>query len=240
MFNRWYMLSRKVNEEEEMLKYLGFVQVGAIYARSSFKNLYVYAKDKSGPFKPGVETVAGTVKNVVRPVYHKSRDVSNEVLKFVDRKVDETVTTLDRYVPEKVKQVPAQAYSVAREAPGAALAVASEVQRTGVIETASGLAKNVYTKYEPTVKELQSKYEPKAEEFAANAWRKLNELPLVPQAANVVVPTAAYFSEKYNETVRSTAEKGFRVSSFLPLVPTERIAKVFGDKGSQSEPVASS
>lgn len=69
-----------------MLKYLGFVQVGAIYARSSFKNLYVYAKDKSGPFKPGVETVAGTVKNVVRPVYHKSRDVSNEVLKFVDRK----------------------------------------------------------------------------------------------------------------------------------------------------------
>ncbi|KAJ0806542.1 putative rubber elongation factor, shugoshin, shugoshin, plant [Helianthus annuus] len=43
----------------------------------------------------------------------------------------------------------------------------------------------------------------------------------------VVVPTAAYCSEKYNETVQQTAEKGYKVSSYPPLVPTERIVKVF-------------
>jgi len=42
---------------------------------------------KSGPLKPGVETVEGTVRSVVGPVYDKFHDVPIEVLKFVDRKV---------------------------------------------------------------------------------------------------------------------------------------------------------
>lgn len=76
-----------MNDEEENLKYLEFVQVAAIHAVVTFTNLYLYAKDKSGPLKPGVETVEGTVKSVVGPVYDKFHDVPNEVLKFVDRKV---------------------------------------------------------------------------------------------------------------------------------------------------------
>ncbi|OAY44043.1 REF/SRPP-like protein At3g05500 [Manihot esculenta] len=229
-----------VNDEEENLKYLEFVQVAAIHAVVTFTNLYLYAKDKSGPLKPGVETVEGTVKSVVGPVYDKFHDVPNEVLKFVDRKVDESVTSLDRRVPPVVKQVSVQAYSVAREAPGAARAVVSEVHNSGVKETASGLAKTLYTKCEPKAKELYSKYEPKAEQCAVTAWRKLNQLPLFPQVAHVVVPTAAYCSEKYNQTVLSTAEKGYRVSSYLPLVPTERIAKVFSDDVVQSPECVSS
>ncbi|CAI0551370.1 unnamed protein product, partial [Linum tenue] len=194
-------------EEEERLKYLEFVQAAALHALVTFTNLYVYAKDKAGPLKPGVETVEGTVKTVVGPVYDKFQDVPIEVLKFVDRKV-----------PPVVKQVSAQAFSAAQAAPGAARAVATEVQRSGVKETMTGLAKTVYTKYEP-----------KAEQCAVSAWRRLNQLPLFPQVAQVVVPTAAYWSERYNETVASTAEKGYKVSSYLPLVPTERIAKVFSD-----------
>ncbi|WCJ43108.1 Rubber elongation factor protein (REF) [Euphorbia peplus] len=224
------------NEEEQRLKYLEFVQVAAVYAVMSFSNLYLYAKDKSGPLKPGVETVEGTVKSVVGPVYDKYHDVPIEVLKFVDRKVDESVTKLDNRVPPVVKQVSSQAYSVARDAPVAARAVASEVQRSGVKQTASGLAKNLYTKYEPKAKELYTKYEPKAEECAVSAWRKLNQLPLFPQVAQVVVPTAAFCSEKYNQTVVTTAEKGYKVSSYLPLVPTQRIAKVF--KAPESVPVS--
>lgn len=154
--------------------------------------------------------------------------------------VDESVTSLDRRVPPVVKQVSVQAYSVAREAPGAARAVVSEVHNSGVKETASGLAKTLYTKCEPKAKELYSKYEPKAEQCAVTAWRKLNQLPLFPQVAHVVVPTAAYCSEKYNQTVLSTAEKGYRVSSYLPLVPTERIAKVFSDDVVQSPECVSS
>ncbi|EEF49879.1 REF/SRPP-like protein At3g05500 [Ricinus communis] len=227
-------------ENEERLKYLEFVQVAALHAVMTFANLYVYAKDKAGPLKPGVETVEGTVKSVVGPVYDKFHDVPIEVLKFVDRKVDESVTKLDRRVPPVVKQVSAQAYSVAREAPVAARAVASEVQRTGVKETASGLAKTLYAMYEPKAKELYSKYEPKAEQCAVSAWRKLNQLPLFPQVAQVFVPTAAYCSEKYNQTVVSTAEKGYRVSSYLPLVPTQKIAQVFRNEVPESAPIASS
>lgn len=77
----------KEKEEEQRLKYLEFVQVAAIHAVVCFSNLYGFAKDKSGPLKPGVETVEGTVKNVVGPVYVKFHDIPIELLKFVDRKV---------------------------------------------------------------------------------------------------------------------------------------------------------
>ncbi|XP_021898979.1 REF/SRPP-like protein At3g05500 [Carica papaya] len=217
-------------EEEQRLKYLQFVQVAAFHAVVCVAHLYEKAKEKSGPLKPGVETVEGTVKSVVGPVYDKFHDVPIELLKFVDRKVDESVTELDRRMPPVLKQVSAQAFSAAQKAPVMARSVASEVHRAGVVDTASGFAKSVYTKCEPTAKELYSKYEPKAEQCAASAWRKLNQLPLFPQVAQVVIPTAAYCTEKYNQTVVSTAEKGYRVSSYLPLVPTKKIAKIFGEE----------
>lgn len=69
------------------MKYLEFVQVAAVNAVLCFTNLYVYAKERTGPLKPGVETVEGTVKSVVGPVYEKYHDVPVELLKFVDRKV---------------------------------------------------------------------------------------------------------------------------------------------------------
>ncbi|KAJ6397493.1 hypothetical protein OIU77_018494 [Salix suchowensis] len=128
-------------EEERRLKYLQFVQVAAVHAVLTFTNLYIYAKDKTGPLKPGVETVEGTVKSVVGPVYDKFRDVPIEFLKFVDRKVDESVTNMDNHVPPLVKQVSSRALLAAQNAPVAARAVASEVQRAGVKETASELAK---------------------------------------------------------------------------------------------------
>lgn len=52
-----------------------------------FSSLYDYAKENSGPLKPGVQTVEGTVKTVIGPVYEKFRDVPFDLLKFVDRKV---------------------------------------------------------------------------------------------------------------------------------------------------------
>ncbi|KAL4352237.1 hypothetical protein GQ457_06G021010 [Hibiscus cannabinus] len=221
-------------EDEQRLKYLEFVQVAAVHAALSFTNLYLYAKERSGPLKPGVETVEGTVKSVVRPVYDKYHDVPVELLKFVDTKVDESVTKLDRRVPPVIKHVSTEAISAAQKAPE----VASDVQRAGVVNTASGYAKSVYTKCEPAAKEIYAKYEPKAEECAVSAWRKLNKLPLFPHVASVVVPTAAYCSDKYNQRVASGAEKGYKVASYLPLVPTEKIAKVFSQERTEMEAVA--
>lgn len=134
---------------------------------------------------------------------------------------------LQHHVPPLVKQVSFKAYSAAQKTPEVARGVASEVQRVGVVDTASGFAKNVYVQYEPTAKELYSKYEPVAEHYAVSAWRSLNRLPLFPKVAEVVVPTAARCSEKYNQTVNLGAEKGYRVANYLPLVPIKKIAKLF-------------
>ncbi|KAF8392597.1 hypothetical protein HHK36_022943 [Tetracentron sinense] len=226
--------SETAQENEQTLKYLDFVQVAAFHVVTILSHVYEYAKENSGPLKPGVQTVEGTVKNVIGPVYEKFQDVPFELLKFVDRKVDKSVSELERHVPSLVKQASSQAFSVAKKAPEVARTVASEIQRSGVVDTATGIAKKVYAEYEPTAKELYSKYEPVAEQYAVSAWRSLNRLPVFPQVAEIVVPTAAYWCEKYNQVVCKTAENRYPVLSYLPLVPTERIAKVFGGAESES------
>jgi hypothetical protein len=75
------------SEEEKRLKYLEFVQVATLHTLMYAAKLYTYAKENSGPLKPGVDTVEGTVKTVVGPVYDKYHGVPNELLKLVDRKV---------------------------------------------------------------------------------------------------------------------------------------------------------
>ena len=221
-----------VQSEQERLKYLEFVQVAVLHAVLYASRVYGYAKENSGSLKPGVETIEGALKTVVAPAYDKFHDVPVEVLNFVDRKVDESVTKIDSRVPPFMKQVSTKTKSLST--------VASEVKSAGVVETASGLAKTAYTKLEPTAKGLYTKYEPVAEQYAASAWHSLNQLPLFPTVAKVVVPTAAYYSEKYNQTVQQTAEKGYKVSSYLPLVPTKRIAKVFNSAEPLAEPVVPS
>ncbi|KNA06993.1 hypothetical protein SOVF_176020 [Spinacia oleracea] len=224
--------------EEEKLKYFQFVHAAALQAIFCFSNLYGYAKDKSGPLKPGVETVEGTVKTVVRPVYDRFHEVPLELLKFVDRKVDDTFVKVQHTVPPLVKQVSSRALGAAQKAPEMARGVASEVQRVGVVDTASGFAKDVYTKYEPTAKEMYTKYEPVAEQYAVSAWRSLNRLPLFPKVAELVVPTAAMCSEKYNQTVKVGAERGYRVTNYMPLVPVEKIAKVFEEQDGETQTIA--
>ncbi|MBA0827162.1 hypothetical protein Goarm_011959, partial [Gossypium armourianum] len=98
-----------------------------------------------------------------------------------------------------------EAISAAQKALCVARDVASELHRDGV-------------------------YEPKAEQCAVSAWRKLNQLPLFPQVASVLVPTAAYCSDMYNQTVVNSAEKGYKVASNLPLVPAHKIAKLFRER----------
>ncbi|CAN4108806.1 unnamed protein product [Withania somnifera] len=206
----------QVQSEQEKLKYLEFLQVAMIHAALYMAKVYGYAKENSGPLKPGVQTVEGTVKTVVGPVYDKFHDVPVQVLKFVDRKVDQSVRKFETRVPPVVKQAPAAARSVA-----------AEIKAAGVMGAASGLAKTVYAKYEPTAKGLYTKYEPVAEQYAVSAWLSLNKIPIVPKVTQAVGPTAAYYTEKYNVMVQQTAVEGYKFASYLPLVPTEKIAKVF-------------
>ncbi|GMP87718.1 hypothetical protein CsSME_00039973 [Camellia sinensis var. sinensis] len=108
-----------------------------------------------------------------------------------------------------------QELSAAQKDPEVTRAVASEVQQTGLF------------KYEPTAKELSVKYEPMGEQYAVSSWQSINRLPSFPQVAGIVVSTAAYWMDKYNQVVCYTAEKRFTVAAYMPLVPIDRIVKVF-------------
>lgn len=146
---------------------------------------------------------------------------------------------LERHVPSRLKTASAQAYTAAQKAPEVARSVAGEVQRSGVVATAAGMASAARKRYEPAANELYQKYEPVAEKYAVAAWRSLNHLPLFPHVAQIVVPMAAYGSEKYNGAVASAAKRGYAVAQFMPLVPTERIAEVFSmGNGKPAPPVA--
>lgn len=75
-------------EEEERLKRLEFVQTAATKGMACFSSLYGYAKENSGPLRPRVETVEGTVRKVVGPVYERVHSLPLQVLHFVDGKVE--------------------------------------------------------------------------------------------------------------------------------------------------------
>lgn len=216
-----------VAEDEGKLKYLDFVQVAAIYVIVCFSTLYEYGKANSGPLKPGVQAVEATVKTVIGPVYRKFHYVPFHLLKFIDLKVADLITEVDSHVPCLLKQASSKALLIAQKAPEIAQNLAGEVQRNGLVDTASNVAKSLYTKYEPTAKDLYAKYEPIAEKNAVSAWRSLNKLPLFPQVAQILVPTAAYWSEKYNQAVAYASERGFTAAYYFPIIPIERIAKVF-------------
>nr|CAB3463948.1 unnamed protein product [Digitaria exilis] len=213
-------------EEEERLRYLEFVQQAAAQALVLAAAAYAYAKQGAGPLRPGVDHVEGTVKAVVGPVYDRFHAVPLDLLKFLDRKVGESVEEIDRRVPPVVKEAPTLARSAAKE-----------VRQAGLVGTATGLAKSAIARAEPKARELYTRYEPVAERRAAEAWVALNRLPLVPTVTKAVIPTAAQLSAKYNSAVLDGAKRGNTVATYLPLVPTERIARVFGEPMANTTPV---
>ncbi|XP_004505048.1 stress-related protein-like [Cicer arietinum] len=76
---------------------------------------------------------------------------------------------------------------------------------------------------------LYAKCEPVAEKSVASAWQKVKQSPMLHRMASVAAPKVACCTEKYNEAVLGAAEKGCRVSVYLPLVQIERIAKMFSE-----------
>ncbi|KAL8527965.1 hypothetical protein ACS0TY_005686 [Phlomoides rotata] len=204
--------------DEQKLKYLGFVLVAVLHVFMLVAKLYSILKENLGPLKPGINAVENTVRSFVAPVWGKFDNVPFECLKFVDRKIDMSVKIVQRRVPKALKRVSRRAFRNAKKAPVAARSVMCDVKNTGMAETASGLAKDMYAKYEPVT-----------EQYASSAWHFLNQYTLVHRAVQNLSPIATRYSEMYNEKVQSAAEKGYKVASHLPLVPTEKITKVLSD-----------
>ncbi|KAL8495982.1 hypothetical protein ACS0TY_019920 [Phlomoides rotata] len=93
------------SEAEVRVKHLGFVKVLAINAVFVVLKLYGYAKQKSGPLKSTVGKVERAVTDVVEPVYYEFKEVSSDILVFLDNKVDAASYIFDKHAPPIVKSV---------------------------------------------------------------------------------------------------------------------------------------
>ncbi|XP_042501128.1 REF/SRPP-like protein At1g67360 [Macadamia integrifolia] len=213
------MASETNESEKQQLKHLGFIKIAAINTLVCISNLYEYAKQNSGPLRSGVRTVEGTVTTVVAPVCEKFRDVPYNLLVFLDKKVDEAANKFDKDAPHLAKQVVSHASCMIQKASKVAQSFVSEV-RTGGVPAAINYGLGLYKDF--------------VLDQSVRVWYVLNQVPPFQKGAEMVVPTAAHCSDKYNHVVVDMRQKGYAAFAYLPLVPLDKIAKAFNRKG---EPV---
>ncbi|KAL9406931.1 hypothetical protein Peur_003903 [Populus x canadensis] len=194
------------------LKHLGFVRIAAIQVVVCVSNLYDYAKRNSGPLRSAVGTVEGTVNAVVGPVYEKFKGVPDHLLVFLDHKVDEATIKFDKRAPPVAKQVVSQARYLIEKASEKAKVLANEFQAGGpraAVHYVSTESKHLFLTE------------------SVKVWVKLDQYPSVHKVAEVAVPTAAHWSEKYNHFVKEMSQKGYVVFGYLPVVPVDEISNAF-------------
>ncbi|CAL0313922.1 unnamed protein product [Lupinus luteus] len=199
--------SEKNEVLQQQRKYLQFVHAATMEPVMRGAAAYGYVRERSGPLSPGVLTVEETVKSVIGRVYDKFHLVPDEILRYADHKVDDSVTTV-------------------RGAPVAERTTFSEIVKTvyskyepearKLYERYEPEAKKVYERYEPMAKEVYERYEAKVEQCPLSAWWRLTGLPLFPTVVDVVLPKAVYCTEKYNNTIVAAAERWCGISAYLP------------------------
>ncbi|CAI8598079.1 unnamed protein product [Vicia faba] len=207
-----YEVKVKAENKDKELKRLGFVKIAAIHTFVFVSYLYNSAKKNSGSLRSAVETVEGTVTTVIGPVYNKFKDVPDDVLVFVDQKVDEATHKFNEHAPTIAKQLADKTKTLiqkgSHEAGKAVNVAQSEGPRAAVkyvaTESKSLLLIN-----------------------SVKLWVGLNQFPPFHAVAEMAVPTAAHWSEKYNHVIKAMAGKGYGFVGYLPLIPVDEISKAF-------------
>ncbi|KAK7311986.1 hypothetical protein RJT34_10503 [Clitoria ternatea] len=207
-----FFFREKIEGKNKELKHLGFVRIAAIQTYVIVLNLYEYAKHNSGPLRSAVGTVENTVTTVLGPVCNKFKGVPDDVLVFVDDKVDEATHKFDEHAPPLAKQLANQAKGLIENVAHEAGKVASEVQTGGPRAAIHYVAaESVHFVLVSSVK----------------LWSGLNHYPPFHALAEMAVPTAAHWAEKYNHVIKVMADKGYTLVGYLPLIPIDKIAKAF-------------
>ncbi|KAL2547203.1 REF/SRPP-like protein [Forsythia ovata] len=194
------------------VKHLRFVRIIAINAAVIVSNIYDYAKQNSGPLKSTVGTVENAVASVIGPVYEKFKGVPDDLLIFLDKKLDEGTYKFEECAPPLAKKVVSKAQSVVKKASQIAYDLAEETKVGGpgaALSRAGTMSKHF------AISQL------------AIVWYKANHYPALHVVTEMAVPTAAHWSEKYNKWVKDMTVKGYSVFGYLPLVPVEEMAKAY-------------
>ncbi|KAJ1410649.1 Rubber elongation factor [Sesbania bispinosa] len=202
----------KAESKNKELKHLGFVRIAAIQTYVFVSNLYEYAKKNSGPLRSAVGMVEGTVTTVLGPVYNKLKGVPDDVLVFVDNKVDEAIHKFDEHAPPFAKQLADKAKALIQKATNEAGKVVSEAQSGGPRAAVDYVATE--SKHFLLINSVK-------------LWTGLNHFPPFHAVAEMAVPTVAHCSEKYNHVIKAMTDKGYSFVGYLPLIPIDEIAKAF-------------
>ncbi|EPS59110.1 hypothetical protein M569_15700 [Genlisea aurea] len=197
---------------ETRLKHLGFVRILTVNTVVLVSNLYGYAKQNSGSFRSSVDTVESSVKAVVEPVYDRFSGVPSNFLIFLDEKVDVLINKFDEVAPPLAKKLVHETQT----AVGKAAQVAKQLTEEARAESPF-LALNHAVEI---VKQLSITQ-------LAVVWYKVNTHPTLGGISRSALPTAAYWSEKYNNLVTELNAKGYAFFRYVPLVPVEDIAKAY-------------
>ncbi|XP_020213065.1 REF/SRPP-like protein At1g67360 [Cajanus cajan] len=205
-------IDTKFESNDKELKHLWFVRIAAIQTYVFVSNLYEYAKQNSGPLRSTVGTVENTVTTVLGPVCNKFKDVPDDVLVFVDNKVDEASHKFDVHAPPFAKQLADKAKSLIQKLTHEAEKVASEAQSGGPRAAVHYVATE--SKHFLLINSVK-------------LWAGLNHYPPFHALADMAVPTAAHWSEKYNHVIKVMTQKGYSFVGYLPLIPIDEIAKAF-------------
>ncbi|EOX99856.1 hypothetical protein QUC31_014479 [Theobroma cacao] len=200
----------EVENKDHDLKHLAFVRVAAFQALVCVSNLYDYAKHNSGPLRSTVGTFEGAVTTVVGPVYQKFKDVPDHLLGFLDKKVDEASHKFEEHAPAAAKQVVRQAQDLVHKTAEKAQKLVDEARSNGPW----GALHYAADEYKHFVLVNSTKL-----------WVKLNHNSAFHSVAQMVVPTAANLSDKYNCLVKDLSGKGYTVFGYLPLIPIDELAK---------------
>ncbi|RHN69238.1 putative rubber elongation factor [Medicago truncatula] len=188
------------------LKHLGFLKIAAIHTYVFISYLYESAKKNAGPLRSVVETVEGAVTTVVGPVYNKFKDVPDDVLVFVDNKVDEATDKFSEHATHIAKQLTDKTKFLIQK-------VTHEAGKVGrpraAVDYVATETKNLLL--------INS----------VKLWTGLNKFPPFHAAAEMTIPTAAHWSKKYNHAIKDMAGKGYSFVGYLALIPIDDISKAF-------------
>ncbi|OIW14663.1 hypothetical protein TanjilG_33005 [Lupinus angustifolius] len=204
------------NKKRQELKHLGFVRIAAIQGIVFVSYLYEYAKQNSGPLRSAVGTVEGTATTVLGPVYNKFKGFPDLVLVFVDNKVDEATHKFNEHTPSFAKHVAVQVKDLTQKMAQEAGKILSEVQCEGPIAAIYYIATE--SKHFVLINSVK-------------LWNKLNHIPPFHALAEMIVPTIAQLSQKYNLLIKTMTRKGYTFFAYLPLIPIDEIAKAFKQGG---------
>lgn len=193
-----------MEKTEGGLKHLRSVRLLAVNAVLVVTNLYTYTKENSGSLKSTFGNVEKAVTTVIGPVYQKTKEIPEELLQFIDKKVDDFAPPLAKKAITGVDQL----VHASVEA-GVHFVQEAKLGPQHVIDLATSSIKSCAAGVLDVV------------------GYTVNRYPVLRKGTDIILPTVSHVSETYNSLVTKLAGKGYPIFGYFPQIPIDDITKAF-------------